>query len=141
MKLIIATTFAALLAAPMMTTAGVQSLRGDNPLDAAEAPPADVKVVEQQGGFARSYDKQPPLIPHTIDKDELNVKVNTCLSKCHAEGKNKAPKPLESHYLDRDGKKTEQVSSRRWNCTQCHATMTDAKPLVENDFKGHLTKK
>lgn len=140
MKRIFITACAALLVAPLVSAAGVKSLR-DNDLASESAEPARVKVVEERGGFQRSYDKQPPLIPHKIDKDQISIKINTCLSKCHEEGKKKAPKPKESHYMTRDGKKLDHVSSRRWNCTQCHATMTNAKPLVDNVFEGHLTKK
>ncbi len=140
MKRIVITACAALLVAPLVATAGVKGLR-DNDLTAGADESQNVKVVEEKGGFARSYDNQPPLIPHEIDKDEINLKVNTCLSQCHEEGKKKAPKPLESHYMTRDGQKLDHVAPRRWNCTQCHSTMTDAKPLVDNVFEGHITKK
>ena len=139
-RTIITACAAALLTAPLMASAGVKSLR-DNALADPAAKPAKVKIVEEKGGFARSYDEQPPLIPHTIDKDQINLKVNTCLSKCHKEGKKKAPKLVESHYISFEGKKLSDVSARRWNCTQCHATITDAKPLVDNSFEGRITKK
>jgi len=140
MKRIIIIACAALLVAPLVGTAGVKGLR-DNELAAGADKSQKVKVVQEKGGFARTYDNQPPLISHKIDKDEINLKVNTCLSKCHAEGKKKAPKLKDSHYMSRDGKKGSKVSPRRWNCTQCHATMTNAKPLVDNVFEGHITKK
>ena len=140
MKRIIVIACAALLVAPLVGTAGVKGLR-DNDLAAGADKSQKLKVVEEKGGFARSFDDQPPLIPHTTDKDEINLKVNTCLSKCHAEGKKKAPKLVDSHYMSRDGKKMADVSPRRWNCTQCHATMTNAEPLVDNTFEGHITKK
>jgi cytochrome c-type protein NapB len=140
MKRIVITACAALLVAPLVASAGVKGLRS-NDLAAGADESQRVKVVEEKGGFARTYDKQPPLIPHTIDKDEINLKVNTCLSQCHEEGKKKAPKPLESHYTNREGQKSDKVVAGRYNCTQCHATMTDAKPLVDNVFEGHITKK
>jgi len=42
----------------------------------------------------------------------------------------------ESHFLTRDGKKLDHVSSRRYFCTQCHAPQLEANPLVKNEFKG-----
>ena len=35
----------------------------------------------------------------------------------------------------RDGQELDNISPRRYFCTQCHVAQTDAKPLVENGFK------
>ena len=40
-----------------------------------------------------------------------------------------------THFVDRDGQVLATVSPRRYFCTQCHVPQTDAKPLVENDFR------
>jgi cytochrome c-type protein NapB len=80
----------------------------------------------------------PPMVPHAVDKYEVNLKYNGCL-KCHSEKtyeREKAPKIGDSHYVSRDGKVLETLSSRRYFCNQCHAPQVDAKPLVENKFVG-----
>ena len=58
---------------------------------------------------------------------------------CHSEKtfeQKKAPRVGDSHYLSRDGKVLETLSSRRYFCNQCHATQLNAEPLVENIFQG-----
>jgi len=118
--------------------AAVVSERGNLDITAESAPPPRTKQEIVQGGFGRSYKQQPPMIPHKIDKEEISLKLNTCL-KCHSEKTyqaRKAPKAGDSHYFDRDGKQLETISSRRWFCNQCHAPQEDAKPLVENTFEG-----
>ncbi len=117
---------------------GVTSLRGGQDLSADAKNPAKTKQTTADGGFDRSYKIQPPMIPHKIDKDKINLKTNTCL-KCHSAKtfeKKKAPKAGDSHYSDRDGKKTEKVASRRYFCNQCHALQKDAAPIVDNTFEG-----
>ncbi len=117
---------------------GVNSLRGDKSLTDLSDKAAKHKPVVVEGGIERNYKIQPPLIPHKIDKEKINLKVNTCL-KCHSEKtykKKKAPKVGDSHYITRDGKVQETISSRRYFCNQCHAPQTDAQPLVENIFEG-----
>lgn len=39
-----------------------------------------------------------------------------------------------THFMDREGQTLATVSPRRYFCTQCHVTQTDAKLLVTNDF-------
>jgi cytochrome c-type protein NapB len=100
--------------------------------------PEKRKVEVVKGGIERSYEQQPPLIPHEIEKYELNLRTNGCL-KCHseatAEKENTKPTP-ESHFLDRDGNKLDKLSSRRYFCNQCHAVQMKGEPLVENTFEG-----
>ena len=86
--------------------------------------------------FDRSFEQQPPMIPHTIEKDKITLRGNTCM-RCHSKEnheKEKAPAIGDSHYIDRDGKKLAKPSSRRWFCNQCHAPQVDAEPLVELNF-------
>ena len=92
--------------------------------------------------YDRNYRQQPPLIPHSIDKYEIDVKVNMCL-RCHDWPNNvqeNAPMVSATHYLDRDGNRLDRVSSRRWFCVQCHVPQADAKPLVENTFQPAISK-
>jgi cytochrome c-type protein NapB len=117
---------------------GVTSLRGDKDLtaDADENPMR--KQVITEGGVERSYKIQPPVIPHKIDKETINLKTNTCM-KCHSEKtyeQKKAPKVGDSHYVARDGKVLETVSTRRYFCNQCHAPQLNAEPIVINRFEG-----
>jgi len=117
--------------------AAVDSLRGAD-IEKKSAKPTKHKLVEQSGGFERSYKEQPPMVPHVVDKYEINLKLNGCM-KCHSEKtyeKEKAPKVGDSHYVTRDGKTLDTISSRRYFCNQCHAPQLKGDPLVENVFDG-----
>ena len=116
----------------------VQTLRGANTDDADKAPedkPYVGKLPGSQKPIARTFSGQPPLIPHTVEGfSAITLERNSCLL-CHGEGVN-APKVGDSHFKDRDGKSLTVVSSARHNCTTCHVPQADAKPLVQNTFKG-----
>lgn len=116
----------------------VDPQRKDLALDAGSPPTERRKVEVIQGGIERSYKEQPPMIPHAIEKYEISLRLNGCL-KCHSEETyqtEKAPKLGDSHYLDRDGKRLDKVSARRYFCTQCHAVQFEGAPLVDNSFTG-----
>jgi cytochrome c-type protein NapB len=116
----------------------VDPQRKELALDAGSASVERRQVEVVQGGIARSYKEQPPMIPHAIDKYEISLRLNGCL-KCHSEETyqvEKAPKLGDSHYLDRDGKKLDKLSMRRYFCTQCHAPQLEGAPLVDNAFQG-----
>ncbi len=116
----------------------VQSLRGDHALDAQSNKIVKHKVNTEEGGYDRNYKLQPPLIPHKTQKYRITLKGNGCL-KCHskkAHKKEKAPMVGKSHFIGRDGKKSETISKRRYFCTQCHAPQTKDEPLVENIYEG-----
>jgi cytochrome c-type protein NapB len=129
---------AAALAVTTGALAGdVMSLRGDD-LTKLSVEPARTKLQTVQGGIERSYKEQPPMVPHEVDKYEVNIKVNGCM-KCHGPEtyeKEKSPKIGDSHFLDRDGNKLDKVSSRRYFCNQCHAPQIKDNQLVENNFEG-----
>ena len=140
MKKIVILTIAALSAVfyTIAVSAEVQSLRGDA-LDTMAKKSANLKLMEVKGGIARSYKEQPPMVPHEVDKYQVNLKVNGCLD-CHSEKtyeEKKAPKVGESHYETRDGKVLQTISSRRYFCNQCHAPQLNADPLVQNNFQGN----
>jgi cytochrome c-type protein NapB len=116
----------------------VDPQRKDLALDAGSAPTERRKVEVIQGGIERSFKEQPPMIPHAVEKYEISLSLNGCL-KCHSEETyqtEKAPKLGDSHYLDRDGKKLEKLSMRRYFCTQCHVVQFEGAPLVDNSFQG-----
>ncbi len=107
-------------------------LKPDDP-----TPMPEQRKWKDQEPLERNYVQQPPLIPHTIDNYEVNVKVNKCLT-CHSWAnykQNKATKLSTTHFTNRDGIDLATVSGRRYFCMQCHVPQTDAKPLVENTFK------
>jgi cytochrome c-type protein NapB len=137
--------FVAALLAAIATVALAQelkSLRGDLGVADADRAPA-VSGVREAGRYDRAYRQQPPLVPHQVDKYEVDLKVNQCL-RCHDWPNNvreNAPKVSETHYVDRQGKRLDQISSTRWFCTQCHVPQSDAKPLVDNAFRSALERR
>jgi cytochrome c-type protein NapB len=128
---------AALIAWAVAPAVDLVSERGA-PLDSPSSVPEKHKVEVVQGGFARAWATQPPMIPHAIEKYDISLRQNGCL-KCHstetAEREHTKPTP-PSHFLDRDGNKLDHLSSRRYFCTQCHAPQVGGSPLVENTFEG-----
>lgn len=120
------------------STAGskeVKSLRGDADIPAGSNPPVGMDWKSEDSTIARTFTHQPPLIPHEVEEYEINTSENSCL-ECHGDKDSGAPMPHKSHYLDRDGNATEDVSSRWYFCTQCHVGQVEAKPLVENTFQA-----
>jgi cytochrome c-type protein NapB len=126
-----------LLTAALAQADDLSSLRGHAVTDASD-PTLNKPTLAVPGGFHVGWEKQPPMIPHPIDKYSIDLRQNGCL-KCHSPATYetaKAPKVGDSHFYDRDGNKTEKVAPRRYFCTQCHAPQTGAIPLVENVFQG-----
>ncbi|MCE1237189.1 MAG: nitrate reductase cytochrome c-type subunit [Hyphomicrobiales bacterium] len=120
--------------------AEVKSLRGAAPTVELSAP--DTMRQDVHGRFDRAYRQQPPLIPHQVDRYQIDLKANQCLG-CHDwsnAAKNGAPTLSMTHYLDRDGHQTDTVAGTRWFCNQCHVPQVDAKELVENTFKPSQSK-
>lgn len=128
---------------PAWSAEGVtQSLRG------ADAKAEDLAFEEKaqlgkrpgsQKVLPRSYQQQPPLIPHATNNfDEITLEENQCLT-CHSPETYKAKKATmvgKSHFVDQQtGKVMKEVSKARHNCVQCHVPQADAAPLVENTFK------
>ncbi len=112
---------------------GLSSLRQVE-LD-SQALPLDSYQIDE-GRFARNYRQQPPLIPHAIERYQIDLNANQCLS-CHDwtnAGDRQAPTLSMTHYLDRDGNELDVISARRWFCNQCHVPQADAPALVDNDF-------
>ncbi|MGB5737565.1 MAG: nitrate reductase cytochrome c-type subunit [Thiohalocapsa sp.] len=115
----------------------VSSLRGHAVTDASD-PAMNKTTLALPGGFDVAWEKQPPMIPHPIDKYSIDLRQNGCL-KCHSPATfetAKAPVIADSHFFDRDGNHTDKVAARRYFCTQCHAPQAGAMPLVENVFQG-----
>ncbi len=114
------------------------SLRGENDVGKISEPFPNRRTMAVDGGFDVSYEDQPPMIPHSIDKDRITLQENSCL-KCHSRVDSKlenAPKPPSSHFRTRDGKHTKKIVAGRYFCTQCHAPQINTRPLVKNTFKN-----
>ncbi len=114
------------------------ALEGLSPVDVDEENTniSSFNVVEGQL-VPKNYRQQPPLIPHKIEKYQINLNVNQCL-RCHDWPYNtqfNAPKVSETHYVDRQGANTDKIAPTRWFCTQCHVTQQNAPELIENMFK------
>jgi nitrate reductase (cytochrome), electron transfer subunit len=116
---------------------GTWSLRGTIALEDA-APLAEVKKQNTSGKMGRAYRQQPPLIPHRMEKYQINTKVNQCL-RCHDwpySNEEGAPKVSETHYFNRNGVALDTVAGTRWFCTQCHVPQVQGRALVRNKFKN-----
>ena len=122
----------------------VQTLRAADAAATDQAPPERVYTDQLPGSskrVARTFSTQPPVIPHSIEGfDAITLEANPCLA-CHGPESYKAvkaPKVADSHFRDRDGKILSEVSAARHQCTSCHVPQADAKPLVENTFRGDI---
>jgi cytochrome c-type protein NapB len=115
----------------------VNGLRGNTALDAEATPPLFPKPVNDDQRKARNSPMQPPLIPHQIENYQVDRSFNKCMS-CHGRDKlaeSQAPMVSVTHYQDRDGNLRNEISPRRYFCTQCHVAQTDAKVPVKNTFQ------
>ncbi len=119
--------------------AEVKSLRGGIAIpNAPKRVDRPYKLDVPDEPFARAYKQQPPLINHKVAKYRINLKENRCM-RCHDKANHKkeeAPMAGKSHYIGAGGKEMQNISGSRYFCTQCHVPQRDAKPLVENIFKG-----
>jgi len=137
------TTVFSFAATPALSAeSNVHSLRGVDAQVADQAPEEKLQLGKRPGRQAnvpRTFDQQPPVIPHATENfDEITLEENQCLT-CHGlesyKAKN-APLPVKSHFRNQQtGEIMKQLSSARYNCTQCHVPQFDAPPLVENTFQ------
>lgn len=135
-----AATLAVLLVASCAGTAEKpQGLRLSQ-IQEQDAAPAVLQYAGKKPGeqknIARSFEQQPPLIPHSGESAKINFNANPCLD-CHDRPyyqQEKAPKIGDSHYKDRDGKEMDKISMARYVCSQCHVAQVNAPPLVTNTF-------
>ena len=112
----------------------VMTLRGaavDEPVFLDDVP------GQMEGRVQRNYRQQPPLIPHSVDQYQMDLRTNQCLS-CHdwtKAGERDAPTLSMTHYFDRDGNELDQIAGTRYFCNQCHVPQADTPALVENYFQ------
>lgn len=140
MKLIPALALAASLLVSGIAVAAAQdkvlSERGDVAID--QTSKVDMfRPEKDKETIPRNFQKQPPLIPHSIKGYNITQNFNKCMD-CHSKERAEetgATKVAKSHYLDREDNKLKNISPRRYFCMQCHVPQFDAKPLVENTYK------
>jgi len=114
----------------------VDAMRGATPIPEATKPPRMGNAVNDDTRLPRNFAQQPPIIPHRVDGYQIDKNFNKCLD-CHARAKtafSQAVPVSSTHYIDREGKVLEQISTRRYFCMQCHVAQEAAKPLVGNSF-------
>ena len=115
----------------------VESLRGGASITETSRLDAMFRPEKDQDLIPRNFQKQPPLIPHSIKGYNITQNFNKCMD-CHSKERAEetgATKVAKSHYLDREDKKHANISPRRYFCLQCHVPQFDAKPLVGNTYK------
>ncbi len=115
----------------------IDALRRGIPLDKEGAALPMARTENTDLRRKRAYPDQPPTIPHTIDGYQVDKNSNRCML-CHSRANAanfQAPMVSVTHFLDRDGQVLASVSPRRYFCNQCHVVQTDARPLVESDFR------
>jgi nitrate reductase (cytochrome), electron transfer subunit len=114
----------------------LKGLRGGTPVD-RDNPPTASHQERDHPVSDRDFVQQPPLIPHGTAGYQITKNFNKCMD-CHAWQKTKASgatKVSVTHFRAREGQELDNVSPRRYFCTQCHVAQTDAKALVENTFQ------
>ena len=133
-------TAATALATPIVPADPVpvrmQSLRLGAPIQ-EDIAPSGPRQERDTSPHDRDFVQQPPLIPHSTKGYNITKNFNKCMD-CHAWSRYEqtgATKVSITHFKDREGRESANISPRRYFCTSCHVPQVDAKPLVENTFK------
>jgi cytochrome c-type protein NapB len=115
----------------------LDSLRGGVPIP-EEIPVAPAHPERDRGTlYGRDFVQQPPLVPHAVDAYQITKNFNKCMD-CHSFARSQATGAVKvsvTHFRTREGQELDNISPRRYFCTQCHVPQTDARPLVENTFQ------
>lgn len=100
-------------------------------------PPAFRNNLKDEGIQPRDMLYAPPVVPHAIKGMQITKNTNRCLD-CHnadaAEFTGATP-PSKTHFYDRAGNLSEQISPRRYFCLQCHVPQTGAQPIVGQNYQ------
>lgn len=125
--------------AAMEGPADVKAMRATDTAAADPAFDAKAYVGKKPGAqekIARTFKEQPPLIPHAMPNfDEITLEDNQCMS-CH--GPDQYQKKQSPRVGDKHLTAGKQLAMNRYQCTMCHVPQVDAKPLVDNTFRGNL---
>jgi len=116
----------------------IDAARGPMPITGTTEPPRLGNAINDDQKQKRNYSAQPPVIPHRIDGYQVDRNFNKCLD-CHAREKTRfslAVPVSATHYIDRNGKVLDHISTRRYFCNQCHVAQLPVQPLVGNSFRG-----
>lgn len=119
----------------------IDAARGTVPITGTTKPPRLTNSVNDDRRMPRNYDKQPPVVPHRVDGYQIDKNFNKCLD-CHARDKTafSGAVPVSStHYIDRNGKVLDRISTRRYFCQQCHVSQEPVAPITGNRFQGLTT--
>jgi cytochrome c-type protein NapB len=111
--------------------------RGPVPITGTTQPPRLTNSVNDDRRQPRNFDLQPPVVPHRVDGYQVDKNFNKCLD-CHARDKTPVTGavPVSStHYIDRDGKVLDRISTRRYFCLQCHVPQEPVAPITGNRFQ------
>jgi nitrate reductase (cytochrome), electron transfer subunit len=114
----------------------IAPLTGPIPFDRSIETPQMQRQLSSDVRLRRNYPDQPPLIPHSIEGYQVDLRANRCLT-CHSRKfteQSGAPMISVTHYQDRQGNFLGGVAPRRYACLACHVPQTTAQPLVENHF-------
>ncbi len=129
-------------AVPAQSPKFVDGLRGDTPITGTTHPPRLRNWLNNDQRVTRNWDKQPPIVPHRVDGYQIDKNFNKCLD-CHSREKSPFSQAIpvsETHYIDREGKVLDRISTRRYFCMQCHVAQEPVAPPVGNTFRGvHVT--
>lgn len=128
----------AVIAVQAMPAPFTDAARGPVAIPDETAPPRLGNAVNDDRRVKRNHPYQPPIIPHRVDGYQVDKNFNKCLD-CHARGKtafSQAVPVSASHYVDRDGKVLDRVSTRRYFCQQCHVAQDSVAPFVGNRYQG-----
>ncbi|MEJ8845910.1 nitrate reductase cytochrome c-type subunit [Variovorax rhizosphaerae] len=116
----------------------VDAARGRVAIPDPTNPPPLTNSVNDDHRRPRNYDMQPPTIPHRVDGYQIDKNFNKCMD-CHARDKSAFSLAIPvsaTHYIDRDGKALQQISTRRYFCLQCHFAQEPVQPIVDNGFEN-----
>ena len=116
----------------------VDAMRGPTPIPSATQPPLLRNAVNDDNRLQRNYSLQPPISPHRVDGYQVTKDFNKCMD-CQARATtafSQAVPVSATHYIDRNGRVLDHISTRRYYCQQCHVAQDPVPPLVANGFKG-----
>ena len=138
MRRVAAAAALSLLAGAAAAAPFTDAMRGPTPIVQETAPPRLGNAVNDDHRLPRNYRYQPPIIPHRVDGYQVDKNFNKCLD-CHAREKTDLSRAIpvsKTHYVDRNGRLLDHVSTRRYFCQQCHVAQEAMPPLVGNRFKS-----
>ena len=89
----------------------------------------------------RSFEQQPPLIPHKVDGYRIDSRLTVAWSAMTVRSTRRKMRPRSATATTRirEGKAMDKISMARYNCNLCHVPQVNAQPLVSNTFQSVKT--